>query len=265
MANRGMNQSAFARSAGLDRSTLAQLLSDASPRLPRAETLAAIAVSCGVSVDWLLGLSQREQRGESMGEVLRIEPHEDLPIDDRMFRWMLEAAGSKIRTVPVSFPDLLKTPAVLRHEYRHAAGDAAPRSWDSIESRLVYLQQPETEIEACACVQALEELAQGRGIWSGLPRADRAEQVERMAVLCRDLYPSFRLFLFDRQRNYSVPFSVFGATRAALFVGGIYFVFTWTEHIRALMRRFDALVRDAVVQPPDVPAFVRGLLAEDGP
>ncbi|WP_457832305.1 hypothetical protein, partial [Staphylococcus aureus] len=85
-------------------------------------------------------------------------------------------------------------------------------------------------------------------------------QVERMAVLCRDLYPSFRLFLFDRQRNYSVPFSVFGATRAALFVGGIYFVFTWTEHIRALMRRFDALVRDAVVQPPDVPAFVRGLL-----
>ena len=263
MAARGLNQSAFARSTGLDRSTLAQLLNDSSPRLPRAETLAAIATACGVSVDWLLGLSQREQRGvESLGEILRIEPHEDVPIDDRMFRWMSEAAGAKIRTVPVSFPDLLKTPAVLRHEYRHAAGDAAPRSWDSVESRLVYLQQPETEIEACASVQALEELAQGRGIWAGLPARDRVEQMERLSTLCRELYPSFRLFLFDRRRSYSVPFSVFGSTRAALFVGGIYFVFTWTEHIRALMRRFDALVREAVVQPTDLAAFVLDLRLE---
>ncbi len=260
MARRGMNQSSFARAVGLDRSTLAQLLSDASPRLPRAETLAAIATACGVSADWLLGLAQREHPGAaSLGEVMQIEPQEDLPIDDRMFQWMTEAAGSKIRTVPVSFPDLLKTPAVLRHEYHHAAGDAPARNWDSVESRLLYLQQPETEIEACACVQAIEELAQGRGIWTGLSARHRVEQIERMASLSRELYPSFRLFLFDRKRCYSVPFTVFGSTRAALFVGGIYFVFTWTEHIRALMRRFDVLVREAVVQPPDVPAFLLGL------
>ena len=260
MAQRGMNQSSFARAVGLDRSTLAQLLSASGPRLPRAETLAAIATACAVSADWLLGLSQQEQTGvASLGEVMQIEPHEDVPMDDRMFRWMTEAAGSKIRTVPVSFPDLLKTQAVLRHEYRHAAGDAAPRSWDSVESRLAYLQQPDTEIEACACVQAIEELALGRGIWTGLPVPARVEQIERMATLCRDLYPSFRLFLFDRRRCYSVPFTVFGSARAALFVGGIYFVFTWTEHIRALVRRFDVLVREAVVQPPDIPAFLLGL------
>lgn len=257
-----MSQSAFARASGVDRSTLAQLLSDDSPRLPRAETLAAIAISCGVSVDWLLGLSQRAQRGESLGEVLSIEPHDPIPLDDRMFRWMLEAAGSKIRTVPVSFPDLLKTPAVLRHEYLHAAGDAPAQSWEGVESRLLYLQQPETEVEACACVQALEELGRGQGIWNGLPARDRFDQLEHMAQLCHELYPSFRLFLFDRRRSYSVPFTVFGAARAALFVGGIYFVFTWTEHIRALMRRFDSLVREAVVQPPDVPAFLRRLLPE---
>ena len=263
IAQRGMNQSSFARAAGLDRSTLAQLLSDAGPRLPRAETLAAIATACGVSADWLLGLSQREQPGvPSQGEVMQIEPHEDVPIDDRMFRWMTEAAFSKIRTVPVSFPDLLKTPAVLRHEYRHAAGDAAPRSWESVESRLLYLQQPEAEIEACACVQAIEELSQGRGIWTGLSLRDRADQIERMATLCGELYPSFRLFLFDRRRCYSVPFTVFGSARAALFVGGIYFVFTWTEHIRALVRRFDVLVREAVVQPPDVPKFLLSLTPE---
>jgi transcriptional regulator with XRE-family HTH domain len=260
MARRGLSQSAFAREAGLDRSTLAQLLNPATPRLPRAETLAAMALACGVSSDWLLGLSQREGSGpDSMGEVLRIEKHGDLPIDDRMFQWMTEAAGAKIRTVPVSFPDLLKTPAVLAHEYHHAAGDAPPHSWEGVESRLAYLQQPETEVEACACVQAIEELAQGRGIWAGLSARDRVAQIERMATLCRELYPGFRLFLFDRRRTYSVPFTVFGSARAALFLGGIYFVFTWTEHIRALMRRFDALVREAVVQPPDLPRFLMEL------
>ena len=187
---------------------------------------------------------------------MQIEAHEDLPIDDRMFQWMTAAAGTKIRTVPLSFPDLLKTEAVLRHEYQNASGDAAPRSWDSVESRLAYLQRPECEVEACASVQALEEFAAGHGIWAGLARADRVEQIARMQTLCDDLYPGFRLFLFDRRQQYSVPFTVFGTARAALFVGGIYFVFTWTEHIRALMRRFDELVRGAVVQPPDVPAFL---------
>lgn len=264
IAQRGGSQAAFARASGIDRSTLTQLLSDQSPRLPRAETLAAIAVSSGVSTDWLLGLSQNEQASPaSVGEVMQIEPHEDLPMDDRMFAWMSEAAGTKIRTVPVSFPDLLKTEAVLRHEYLNAAGDAAPRSWESVESRLHYLQQPETEIEACACVQALQELAAGRGIWAGLPIADRRRQIAHMQALAAELYPSFRLFLFDRRHLYSVPFSVFGTARAAVFVGGIYIVFTWTEHIRALVRRFDELVRRAVVQPPDLPRFLAGLAVED--
>lgn len=258
MADRGMSQSAFARAAKLDRSTLAQLLSDSHDRLPRAETLVAISVACGVSTDWLLGLSQEETAAAGAGEVMSIEPHEGLPIDDRMFAWMSEAAGSKIRTVPVSFPDLLKTEAVLEHEYRNAGGNA-PRSWESVGSRLAYLQQPDTEIEACACVQAIEELAMGRGIWTGLPAADRLAQLDRLGTLSEELYPSFRLFLFDRRRCYSVPFTVFGSARAALFVGGIYFVYTWTGHIRALIRRFDVLVREAVVQPPDIGRFAQAL------
>lgn len=252
---RGMTQSAFARATGLDRSTLTQLLSDHAPRLPRAETLIAIATSCGVSTDWLLGLNLREQVTQaSFGEIMQIAPHEGLPIDDRMFQWMIDAAGNKIRTVPVGFPDLLKTEAVLHHEYRNASGDAPPR-WDSVTSRLEYLQRPETEIEACASFQAIDEFAAGGGVWAGLPAADRREQIARIQLLSHDLYPSFRLFLFDRRQLYSVPFSVFGTARAAVFVGGFYFVFTWSEHIRALIRRFDELVRGAVVQPPDIAAF----------
>lgn len=262
IAQRGVSQAAFAREIHLDRSTLTQLLSDQAPRLPRAETLIAIANACGVSTDWLLGLNQREQISRaSFGEVMQIEPHGNLPIDDRMFQWMTEAAGNKIRTVPVGFPDLLKTEAVLHHEYRNASGDA-PIPWDSVTSRLEYLQRPETEIEACASVQALDEFAAGRGVWTGLAAADRAAQIARIQTLSRELYPSFRLFLFDRRQLYSVPFTVFGTARAALFVGGIYFVFTWTEHIRALIRRFDQLVRGAVVQPHDIAAYFATLTVQ---
>ncbi|HEX7388530.1 MAG TPA: hypothetical protein VF286_00370, partial [Acidiphilium sp.] len=141
------------------------------------------------------------------------------------------------------------------------SGDA-PIPWDSVTSRLEYLQRPETEIEACASVQALEEFAAGRGVWTGLAAADRAAQITRIQTLSRELYPSFRLFLFDRRQLYSVPFTVFGTARAALFVGGIYFVFTWTEHIRALIRRFDQLVRGAMVQPHDIAAYFATLTAQ---
>ena len=58
IARSGDSRAAFARRIGIDRSTLAQILSPADDRLPRAETLAAIAADQQVSVDWLLGLSQ---------------------------------------------------------------------------------------------------------------------------------------------------------------------------------------------------------------
>ena len=57
----GMSRSEFARRIGADRSTLSQLLSSDGTRLPRAETIAAIATVAQVSVDWLLGLSAEGQ------------------------------------------------------------------------------------------------------------------------------------------------------------------------------------------------------------
>src|SRR5262245_34556098 len=54
---RGLARSAFAEQAGIDRTTLSQLLSPANRRLPRVETLVAVAAATGTSIDWLLGLS----------------------------------------------------------------------------------------------------------------------------------------------------------------------------------------------------------------
>src|SRR3546814_9844874 len=67
----GLSRSAFAAKAGLDRSTLSQLLAAANDRLPRAETIAAIAEQEQVSTDWLLGLVQEEK----IGTNIRSEEH----------------------------------------------------------------------------------------------------------------------------------------------------------------------------------------------
>ena len=75
-------------------------------------------------------------------------------------------------------------------------------------------------------------------------------QLEQAARLVDDLYPAYRWFLFDNRERFSVPYTVFGPLRAALYVGDMYFVFTSTEHIRELSRHFDNnLIRNARIQP----------------
>src|SRR3546814_9928217 len=66
IARSGLSRSGFAAKAGLDRSTLSQLLSPSNDRLPRAETIAAIAKQEQVSTDWLLGLVQEEKIGTNI-------------------------------------------------------------------------------------------------------------------------------------------------------------------------------------------------------
>ncbi|MHA1563715.1 MAG: helix-turn-helix domain-containing protein, partial [Alphaproteobacteria bacterium] len=48
LSRAGVNQSALARRTGIDRSTLSQLLSPDETRLPRADTVAAIATALQV-------------------------------------------------------------------------------------------------------------------------------------------------------------------------------------------------------------------------
>ena len=69
----GQNQSAFAARIGIDRSALSQLLAGSATRLPRAETLLAIADEHKVSLDWLLGISQDEGLASEIRESLEIE------------------------------------------------------------------------------------------------------------------------------------------------------------------------------------------------
>ena len=259
----GESRAAFAERAGLDRSTLSQLLSLENKRLPRSETLLNIARTTQLSVDWLLGLSQTQQlAAEFVGEAPEIAPGAASPLDERLRRWHADAIGYKIRYVPSTLPDLLKGEEVIRFEYRQQGSEMPAFRMEQAEARLAYSRRPETDLEACSSLQSLEMFARGQGIWSTLPLADRKLQLSWMIALLDELYPTFRWFLFDGLKHYSAPVTIFGPTRAAAYIGNMYFVFNSTEHIRALTQHFDNLIRGAVVQPPDVSRLLTGLLKE---
>src|SRR3546814_9686609 len=90
--------------------------------------------------------------------------------------------------------------------------------------------------------------------------ASRKLQLESMIALVDELYPTLRWFLYDGLEHYSAPITIFGPTRAAAYIGNMYFVFNSTEHIRALTQHFDNLIRGAIVQPPEVPQLLKRLL-----
>jgi transcriptional regulator with XRE-family HTH domain len=254
-----VTRAAFAQSIGIDRSALTQLLAGQADRLPRADTLRSISERYSVSLDWLLGLSQDEKLAAEIRPAVEIAEAQGGDEDTLLERWHKEATGYKIRYVPAQVPDLLRTPEVIAYEY---SGRAAPSpSWQlrNAEFRLDYNRRPETDMEVCLPRQRLELLAAGEGHWKGLKKEARRAQLDYMAELLEELYPSFRLFLYDQLRTYSIPYTVFGPQRAAIFVGEMYLVLNATEHIRALTRHFDNLIRNAVVSGNESSAFIQRL------
>ncbi|CAD7850656.1 MAG: hypothetical protein [Olavius algarvensis Gamma 3 endosymbiont] len=258
----GLNRSAFAASIKVDRSTLSQLLTADNIRLPRADTVASIAEVYQVSIDWLLGLTQEGSMGANiLPEALQVDAY-STSILEKNLEWHREACGYKIRYVPTTLPDLLKTEAVAEYEFnRYGAGkiDQSVR-----DNQLLLLQQrhPGSELETCMPLQHLESFAAGQGIWQGLERADRRRQLERMIELNDELYPGFRWYLFDAKQSYSASFTIFGPLRATLFLGHLYVIVNSINHIRKLTARFDDLIRIATVHPHEIQDYLRQLLAQ---
>lgn len=259
IASSGQSRSRFAERSGLDRSTLSQLLSADNVRLPRAETMARIAVRHGASVDWLLGLSEVQQVTADIVSQPVVEPGADDPANEHLKRWHEEARGAKVRYVPASLPDQVKTDAVIVYENAKLSLAEAGAMSAATRERIGHVREAMSEIEVCTSRQSLESLARGDGLWRQLPLRERRRQMEHMAALVDELYPSYRWFLFDGRERYAAPYTVFGQKRAAIYMGSLYFVFTSTEHIRQLTQHFDDLIRQARVQPNETAAFIRKL------
>ena len=259
----GDNQSAFAAGIGIDRSALSQLLSGASTRLPRAETLLAIAERHRVSLDWLLGLSQDEGLSAEIRRTLELEEGSGVAGSTLLARWHAEAAGTKIRYVPAGIPDLLRTHEVIEYEAGISNRDR-DTEFDETQYRIDYNRRPETDMEVCMPAHTLEIFARGNGVWSGLSARTRRRQLEHMARLLEDLYPSFRLYLYNGRARYSIPYTIFGQIRAAIYVGEMYLVLNATEPVRTMTGHFDNLIRAAVVNAHEAAAHAR-MLAQTMP
>lgn len=258
LARSGMSRSGFAGTVGIDRSALTQLLSGTATRLPRAETLLAIAEQHRVSLDWLLGLSQDEGLAGEIRESFEIEEGSGAFDRTLLAQWHAEAAGTKIRYVPAGIPDLLRAEELVDYEAGITRRDPEAQHGET-QYRLEYNRRPETDMEVCMAEHTLAIFAEGRGVWAGLSAPARRRQLEHMAALMDDLYPSFRLYLYDGRRRYSVPYTVFGSIRAAIYVGDMYLVLNAPGPVRTLTRHFDNLIRAASVNAHEAAGHARRL------
>lgn len=254
----GLNLSQMAIGIGLDRSALSQMLSGHTLRLPRAETLLRIAQQHSVSLDWLMGLSEDEALTAALTPAFEIEQTNADGDDSLLARWHAEAAGAKIRYVPTGLPDLLRTEEVITFDASRM-GSRLETEMSGTRTKVAFNRQPETDMEVAMPLQTLQQFASGGGIWAGLDANIRKRQLLHMAKLADELYPTFRLFLYDGKKSYSAPFTVFGPHRAAVYLGEAYLVLNAKHAVSSLARRFDHLVRQAVVHAHELPEHCTAL------
>ncbi len=257
-AGAGLTQTALAQAIGIDRSALSQLTSGAATRLPRAETVLAIAERFQVSADWLLGLA--EDRSSVTQAVSAVETEAALDAESRtaMERWHHEAAGQKVRYVPAQLPDLMRTQAVIAFQAQSSEQERQ-RLQAQTTRRLHFSRMPESDIEMCMPYQTLQLFAEGRGVWRGLGATDRAEQLDHIAATLDELYPAFRMYLFDGRSRFAPPMTLFGYSRAAVYAGEVYLHIRSRALVHDLARGFDGHIRAASVHAHEAADWVRAL------
>lgn len=260
MARKAMTRSGLARATGVDRSTIGQLLGSQDARLPNAQLAADMAQVLGVSVDWLLGLTDRSERpGDVIAAAMEMSEAERNTIDAQVLGWHREAAGYKIRHVPATLPDMLKTEDVRQWEYAAFLGRDPAQDSVSMDAEKEWLLSGQSDYEIALPQHELTAFAEGSGYYEGLSADMRRDQLDHLAGLSRDLYPQLRLHLFDAKRAFSAPMTCFGPILAVIYVGRFYLAFREGERVRSLIRHFDWLVREASVDARDVPDHIRGL------
>lgn len=251
--NTGKSISAFCRDNGVDRTTFSQLLSSEYSRLPRADTVAVLANALNVSADWLLGLSQDYQRGVDILEssVTFTDDKEEVFMQT-WIDWCQEISRGKLRHVPVTLPDIVKTNDFLFHEYIPVLGEEeAKKSIDTVKENL-YLTNMPSDYEMCASTQSITDFIAGTYIYSDFPKKVRKEQIEYMIEVVKDLYPRFRLHLYDSREIISVSFGIFNDKKVALYDDGSYLIYNWKTHVEYFEDKFDSMIRRATVHPHEI-------------
>lgn len=264
MVQQGRTQADLARATGVDRSTISALLSPGT-RLPNAQLAADCAGTLGISADWLLGLTDRpEPLASLLATSLTLTEAPRALIDETIFNWHREAQGYKIRHVPATLPDMLKTRAMVDWEYAPQLGRSAAQAIGAFEDRLAWMRTSRSDYEIALPLHELEAFATATGYYAGLPAAIRLEQMDRLITLTEQLYPSLRLYLFDARRVFSAPVTLFGPLLAVVYLGRHYIAFRDTARIDSITQHFDGLLREASLSARDIPTHLRTLRAKIG-
>ncbi len=265
MAQAQMTQSALARAAQVDRSTLSQLIKDEGARLPNAQLVAACAAVLGVSADWLIGLSNRPEQAEDLvATAISMTEAPRAMVDDQIFAWHQEAAGYKIRHVPAGLPDMLKTTDMLRWEYAPSLGKTIEQAIGASTDRLNWMRGARSDYEIAIPVSELDAFARGEGYYAGLSPAIRRAQLAQFRDLHHQLFPSLRLHLYDKRKLFSAPVTVFGPLLAVIYIGRNYLVFRDTERVAAITTHFDQLVRETNIGQRDLQPYFDQLITRVG-
>lgn len=260
MKETGTTQSGLSRQIGVDRSTISQLLTDEGARLPNAHIVGACAAALGVSADWLLSLSDRpESAAELLASSLTLTEAPRALVDERIFEWHQQAAGYKIRYVPASLPDMLKTRALLEWEYAPHLGRTADQAIGASEDRLTWMRSAQSDYEIAMPIYEIDSFAQGMGYYEGLPLDVRLEQIDHLLNLCEQLYPRMRIYLYDAKRLYAAPITIFGPLLCVFYAGSHYMAFRDRDRIETFTRHFDTLVREADITARHLPERLRQL------
>ncbi len=138
--------------------------------MPNAQLAADCASALGVSSDWLLGLSPRpEPVADLLATSLTITEAPRALIDETIFAWHREAAGYKIRHVPATLPDMLKTRAMAEWEYAPQLGRTADQAIGAFEDRLAWMRGARSDYEIALPLHELDAFASATGYYRGLP------------------------------------------------------------------------------------------------
>ncbi len=260
MTRKAMSRSALARQTGVDRSTIGQLLREDSPRLPNAQLAADAAVALGVSTDWLLALTERPERpGDIVASAMALSPAERSSADAQLMEWHRESAGYKVRHVPATLPDIMKTERMLDWEYATFRDRHPGQVIDAMREQQEWLQSGVSDYEIALPVHELKACARGAAYYEGLERDVRHEQLQAIAEVCREMFPRLRVFLFDAHNVFSAPVTIFGPRLAVIYVGQCYLAFRESQRVRSLTDHFDWLVREAVVDARDAATYIGSL------
>ncbi len=262
MGDQDVSQSALARRIAVDRSTISQLLSGDTVRLPNAHVVGSCAAALGVSADWLLGISDRpESAADLLSNSLSLTEAPRALVDERIYNWHQEAAGYKIRHVPAALPDMLKTRAMSEWEYTPHLGRTTTQAINASSDRLDLMRSAQSDFEIAMPLDEVHSFAHGTGYYHGLPLDVRLEQIDRFLELTEQLYPRLRIYLFDARRLYCAPVTIFGPLLTVLYAGGHYIAFRDKDRIDTFTTHFDLLIREADLTARHFPTHLRHLRA----